>query len=456
MKVKHRGGPHNRGCKLTPDPVSCPRREALATRLIAWHHAGMSKKSLLAVLGPGMLVAATGVGAGDLATAAFAGNALGVAVLWAALLGAFFKFVVNEGIARWQLVTGRTFLEGCMAHLGRPFHVLFLLYLVCWSFFVGSALMAACGVTLHAMVPLFDDPATAKVWFGLLHSVAGVGLVWLGGFRLFERLMAVCIGVMFVTVVITAVRLAPEWNAVVAGLALPRIPHATAGGLAWTVALIGGIGGTLTVLCYGYWIREQGRDGADSIRVTRIDLGAGYLMTAVFGIGMVIIGSRTVVGGSGAGLLVALAESLRTALGPEAKWAFLVGAWGAVFSSLLGVWQSVPYVFADYCAILFRDEAEAHRRRVAADSWWYRGYLLLLASVPALALGLDFSRIQKYYAVFGAFFVPFLAVALLYLNGRSRWLGAHRNGMITNLLLLAVLAFFAYVLISGAAQQTGG
>lgn len=87
---------------------------------------------------------------------------------------------------------------------------------------------------------------------------------------------------------------------------------------------------------------------------------------------------------------------------------------------------------------------------------WCCGYLLAPASAPALALGPDFSRIQKYYAVFGAFFVPFLAVALLYLNGRSRWLGVYRNGMITNLLLLAVLAFFAYVLVSGAAQQTGG
>ena len=43
---------------------------------------------LLAVIGPGILVAATGVGAGDLATGALAGGKLGVAVLWAVLIGA--------------------------------------------------------------------------------------------------------------------------------------------------------------------------------------------------------------------------------------------------------------------------------------------------------------------------------------------------------------------------------
>ena len=63
----------------------------------------MAKRAgLLLVIGPGLLVAATGVGAGDLATAAFTGNQLGVAILWVVVLGAFLKFVLNEGLARWQ------------------------------------------------------------------------------------------------------------------------------------------------------------------------------------------------------------------------------------------------------------------------------------------------------------------------------------------------------------------
>lgn len=74
----------------------------------------------MAILGPGLLVAATGVGAGDLA-AAFAGSGLGTAVLWAVLVGAFVKFVVTEGLARWQLATGETLLEGAVLHIGRPF-----------------------------------------------------------------------------------------------------------------------------------------------------------------------------------------------------------------------------------------------------------------------------------------------------------------------------------------------
>ena len=63
-------------------------------------------RRLLTVIGPGLLVAATGVGAGDLATGGYAGSKLGLAVLWAVALGALLKYVLSEGLARWQLVTG--------------------------------------------------------------------------------------------------------------------------------------------------------------------------------------------------------------------------------------------------------------------------------------------------------------------------------------------------------------
>ena len=85
---------------------------------------------LLRVIGPGLMVAATGVGAGDLATGAFTGNQLGLAVLWAVLVGAGVKFVLNEGLARWQLATGRTVLEGAVRHLGRPVRYIFAAYFV--------------------------------------------------------------------------------------------------------------------------------------------------------------------------------------------------------------------------------------------------------------------------------------------------------------------------------------
>ncbi len=396
--------------------------------------------AMLMMAAPGLLVAATGVGAGDLATASFCGSQLGVAVLWAVVVGGVMKYVLTEGLTRWQLTTGETFLEGAASRFGLVVGWLFLPYLLLWSFFVGAALMSACGVTLHAIFPVFENAGKGKVVFGTASSLVGLVLVWLGGFKLFEKVMSICIGVMFVTVVVTAALLWQDTAAILKGLLLPSIPDASGKGISWTVALMGGIGGTLTMLCYGYWIREKGRTSVEDISTCRMDLALGYTMTVVFGLAMVIIGSTVVVEGNGAGLLVVLADRLAEPMGEAGRWLFLIGAFGAVFSSLLGVWQAVPYLFADLWRIFFNAEKTG---QVDVKGVPYRAYLVMMALVPMAGLGMGFKEVQKLYAVIGAVFIPLLALALLIMNGHRRWVGEQSNGWGTAMVLLTALVFFA-------------
>ncbi len=268
--------------------------------------------------------------------------------------------------------------------------------------------------------------------------------------------MSVCIGLMFVTVIATAVLLEPDWSAVMHGMISPSIPDGGGEGVAWTIALIGGVGGTLTILCYGYWIREAGRENVDQLGLCRVDLGVGYLMTALFGLAMVVIGSTIEIEGRGAGLLVQLADRLEGPLGRTGRWVFLVGAWGAVFSSLLGVWQAVPYLFADWWR-LTHAEAEGERAgAVDTGSAPYRGYLLAIAIVPLVGLGVSFQAVQKAYAVIGALFLPILAVVLLLLNGRTDWITRrYRNSPLTVIVLVSTLAFFLLAGVLELARKLG-
>jgi Mn2+/Fe2+ NRAMP family transporter len=404
-------------------------------------------RSTLLMIGPGLLLAATGVGSGDLATGSIVGALLGTAVLWAVVAGAALKFAVTEGLTRWQLATGETLLEGAVHRLGPIVLWLFLPYLLLWSFFVGSAQMSASGITLHAIFPVFADAREGKVAFGITAGLAGLAMVLIGGYRLFEIVMRICIGLMFITAVVTAALLWPGTGEVARGLLIPTIPDAGGQGLTWTIALIGGIGGTLTVLCYGYWLREEGLTRPEDLRVCRIDLGIGYLMTALFGVAMVVIGSTIAIEGEGAGLLVTLSERLVEVMGPAGKWMFLIGTFGAVFSSLLGVWQSVPYLFADCWRLLRRQRAgEVARSAVDTRGKPYRIYLLLLSLVPMLGLFFSFREVQKFYTVIGAWFFPALALALLVMNGRAAWVGRRfSNSPLTSIVLVGVLVFFSWV-----------
>jgi hypothetical protein len=258
---------------------------------------------------------------------------------------------------------------------------------------------------------------------------------------------------MFVTVVSTAALLWPGTSTVLQGILIPSIPDFSGEGLTWTVALIGGVGGTVTILSYGYWIREEGRTSSDDISICRIDLGTGYLMTAIFGMSVVIIGSRIEVSGSGAMLIVSMADQLADALGSFGRWLFLIGAVGAVFSSLLGTWQATPYIFADTWH-LFRnppDKNSASEPSVNPDTKApiYRYYLLALGLIPILGLFVSFREVQKLYAVTGAFFVPLLAISLLLLNTNANWVGRNfRNHAVTVMALVATIAFFLWIAIS--------
>ncbi len=402
----------------------------------------MSKRPLFRTLAPGILLAATGVGAGDLLTSTMAGSEVGLTVLWAVAVGAVLKFVLTEGVARWQLATGTTILEGWSWKLGAWIRWVFIAYLTLFTVVVGRALVSACGVAGTGFYPLSDNPEQSVFYWGVIHSVVGLVMALLGAFAVFEVVMSVLVGVMFVTVLSTAVILAPDWSAVAAGF----IPSMPASGPQWVIAVLGGVGGTVTLLSYGYWIQEQGRHGREEIGPCRLDLAVGNGVTALFGIAVVIIGSRLDLSGGGSMLALQMAEKLGDAIGPAGKWAFLVGFWGAVFSSLLGVWQSIPYLFADFVDLQRGAQPGVRRARDLRKGKPYRACVVWLTIAPLFFMNASVREIQLLYGVFGACFLPLLAFTLLIMNNRKRWVGSDfLSPWWSNAILAFSVAFFAYL-----------
>jgi Mn2+/Fe2+ NRAMP family transporter len=389
-------------------------------------------------IGPGLVIAATGLGAGDLIVASVAGAKYGTAILWAALLGAIMKFVMNEGLTRWQLATGSTLLEGWVQRLPGIVSIYFFIYLLLWSFIVAGALIASTGLAAHSLFP----GASVKFW-GVAHSLAALVLVFIGRYTLLEKLMKFFMGLMFIVVLVCAFLVAPGLPEIISGLLIPAVPE---GSVLLVFGVIGGVGGSVTLLCYGYWIRERGWNRPRDLRRSRLDLAVAYVLTGLFGIALMIIAAGVhpeVV--TGPQIALGIAGQLETVAGPFGKWCFLVGFWSAVFSSMLGVWQGIPYLFADFVQ-QYTHQAGAP---VAIDtrSPAYRGYLLYLALPPMLLLQVGKPVwLVISYAVAGAFFMPLLAALLLYMNNRRAWLGELRNGVTTNLVLLSSGLVFAILL----------
>ena len=147
------------------------------------------------LIGPGLVVAATGVGAADLVATLVAGSKYGYALLWCAVLGCLMKIVLVEGAGRFSLASGRTIFEG-WSSLGRWTQWYFGPYIVIWGFVYGAAAMAGTGLALTALFPVLG----VKAW-GILSGLAGLALVWSGRYGVFEKVLSAMVLLMFVSMV---------------------------------------------------------------------------------------------------------------------------------------------------------------------------------------------------------------------------------------------------------------
>ncbi len=400
--------------------------------------------SFLKLAGPGLVVAATGIGSGDVVSATVGGARYGVVLLWAIVAGAFFKFVLSEGIARWQLATGKTALEGWADHLPAWVKYYFGVYLVLWTVAVSAALTNATGLGISNLT----NGAIPQSWGAVAHSLIGFAFVWLGGYGSFEKFMKLLVGVMGFSILLCAILTLDNPGPTMQGLLVPIIP-ANSG--TYVLSLIGGVGGSITMLSYNYWMREEGMRGSGFLNYVRGDIAIAYIFTALFGISIMLIANDaffvTGVALKDSEAVPKMAAALGTLLGAFGRVAFSVGFWAAVFASLLGVWQSVPYLYADFYGILKKMTPEARKQVVKVTSTPYRVALafITLVPLPFAFTGRPIAIIVT-YTIVGSLFVPFLAATLLYLNNRVKWTEpVPHNSWITNLLLVAILALFAIV-----------
>lgn len=407
--------------------------------------------SFLKLAGPGLVVAATGIGSGDVVSATVGGARYGVVLLWAIVAGAFFKFVLSEGIARWQLATGKTALEGWADHLPGWVKWYFGAYLVIWTVAVSAALTNATGLGIANLT----GGAVPQSWGAVIHSLVGFAFVWLGGYGSFEKLMKLLVGIMGFSILICAGLTLHDPMPAVQGLVLPIIP---AGSGTYVLSLIGGVGGSITMLSYNYWMREEQMRGAGFLGYVRGDIGIAYIFTALFGISIMLIASDAFfvpgVALRDAEAVPKMAAALGALLGNFGRFAFSAGFWAAVFASLLGVWQSVPYLYADFYGIVKKMSPADRIEVVKVTSTPYR---LALAFITLVPLPFAFTgrpiSVIVIYTIVGSLFVPFLAATLLYLNNKVQWTEpVPHNAWYTNLLLGAILLLFAIV---GAQEVIG-
>lgn len=405
--------------------------------------------SRLRLIGPGLVVAATGVGAGDMVTSLTAGTEFGTILVWAIILGAALKFALTEGLGRWYMATKSTILDGWRS-MGLWASGYFIIYLALVTFFFGAAALSASALAVTAMFP---DVMPLWAW-AILHAVVfGFLICIIGKYSLFERVMEIFVGIMFVTVVGLAILLTPSLGELALGAVVPRMPE---GSLPFVLAVIGGVGGTFTLVSYTYWVRERGWRRPAWIPMMRTDLTVGYVATGLFMVAMLVIGAELLFvsgeGIDGESGLVALSDPIAERFGGVASWLFLIGFWAAATSSITGAWNGGAYIFGDLVRSMRRVPEEEGEEYLSEKGVFFRAFLVWITFPPMILLSFDEPvAIVIIYASLGALFMPFLALTLMWLLNR-RVGREYRSGWLSNLILGVSVLLFAVV----AAQEIIG
>jgi Mn2+/Fe2+ NRAMP family transporter len=306
--------------------------------------------------------------------------------------------------------------------------------------------------------------------------VLGLALVWAQRYEFFEKFMTVLVLIKFVSVVSIAVLVAPDLGGILNGL-VPRLPEGSA---IYVLGLIGGVGGTITMAAYGYWMIAKGWKGTGWLSVMRLDNTVGYVMTGIFVVAMLVVGADILFGqqltSSDSGLLT-LGDALGERYGQWARILFLVGFLAVTWTSLLGVWNGVSLLFHDWTRTIrlphgakaevgagttdaapgdAQETATGYEARVAERSVPFRAYLLWLTLPPMALLFFDKPfALTLVYGVLGSAFMPFLGISLMLLLNSRRVARDGRSGWLSNTMLTAASALFVVLLVVDLTSRLG-
>ncbi|OYN99060.1 Nramp family divalent metal transporter [Enemella evansiae] len=410
--------------------------------------------------GPGLIMSAAVVGAGELIATTALGAEAGFVILWLVVFSTLVKVAVQIELARWTIVTGQPALTGynkVPPRLGRLgwINVLWLL-LALSKMLQAGGIVGSVAVAFSILLPIGGDPLAFRsiaVWtvVVVIGTVAGL---YASRYELIEKVAVLLVMVFSVVTVLLA-------------LGLPFTPFAygaddIAGGLTFSIP-IGALGAAIAmfgltgvsvdeITSYPYWCIEKGyarwvgpNDGSEAwqrrakgwIGVMYKDAALSWVVytittTAFFIMGAAVLHPQGIVP-VGNELLTTLSRLYTDVLGEWANVFFLVGAIAVLGSTLWAATPAWARMFANFTSTAGAFDWMNTRAR---EKWirgftiglpvvWGAVYLFVQSPVAMILIG----------GIFGGVFLVVTVIAVWYLR-RKETDARLRGGWLFRLMLI--------------------
>jgi manganese transport protein len=349
-------------------------------------------------IGPGMVLAASIVGSGELIATTTLGAQAGYTALWVVLLSCLIKPVIQAELGRYTIATGETGLEA-LNHLPGPRAAKLNWLVWAWAVMVAAtqlqvgAMYGGVSQVMHLLIPTV--PVTVWVVVFLALTLA---LLLGGGYARVERIAMVKVGLFTLITALAAVVLIRmprffSWDAVAGGLRFELPPS----GIGMAIAVFGITGvGAAELFMYPYWCVEKGyaqfcgapepsggweRRARGWIRVMHFDIAVSMIIYTAATVAFYLLGAGVLHGmglvPASADMIPVLSNLYTQTLGRWSLGVFYLGAIATLYGTVFAATAAHSRMFADMCRLAGRFDADDLPARIAMRNRFVVGLGLL-------------------------------------------------------------------------------
>lgn len=398
--------------------------------------------------GPGLVLAMTFLGTGDLISSTVSGANYGYALMWTLIVALGARYFMISAIAKYKLQNrfGDRSLMAGYRRVWRGFPVFFAITMLIYGMIVQSAFLRAGTVGLYELFGRRGGE-WGHFWWGV-PIVIGTAFALTRGsaFRFLEWSARVASIVIIGSFVFALVRIGHvDWIALFKGLTFDVPPdNGPFDALFIAVATIGTIGGSAANLLYPYFMAERGWNEPRHRALQQFDLASGMIPLLLINLLIWIVAAETI---RGTGITVSneagLAQMMTLAVGP-------VGPTLLWVAFALKAFTSFPAQAHGFARLMFDGLHLGTRRgdrfdEVSRDPWFNRAMVVFFIVVP-LVITFPGAPDLVHISVFGtsvvtAITLPPILLGILFLTSSKRFmLAEHVNRWWQTLILLVIAA----------------
>ena len=405
--------------------------------------------AILRRIGPGIILAASIVGSGELIATTTLGAQVGYTAMWVIVLSCLIKPIVQAELGRYSIATGETGLAGFNLVPGPRWKVNWIVW--AWALMTVltqlqiGAMFGGVSQVMFQLIPSIPVNAWVLIFLGIT-----LALLLGGGYERIEGLAMIKVGLFTLLTFLAAVVLTrmPQyfsWADVWQGFNF-RLPGE---GLSTAVAVFGITGvGASELFMYPYWCVEKGyarcagkRDASPEwraraegwIRVMHVDIFVSMFIYTIATIAFYLLGAGILHGmgkvPAAKDMISVLSNIYTQTLGAWSLWIFYLGAIATLYGTIFAATAANSRVYADMFRLMgFFDHTD-----YAARVRYRRGFVLFLTIFPVCLFMLVQSPVKMVIAggVVQALMLPVIGIGTLYLRHRQLPAEVRPSGWVT-------------------------